>query len=315
MEYMEQAQMAFIGLQVMPLYPTRLREATFSVIPKEALLKIPDTARAPRGTYNRGDWTYERGLYNCSFEHGWEEPMDDTERAMFDQVAPGMADYIAAQRAINFILRSQEQRIANKVMNTANFTPNAVGTKWTDHENSTPVDDVNAAVELFRLQCGMLPDALVINFNRFVDLKNNQQIIDRIKYTYPMIDLQKMSAQVMASAFTGVGTVLIGGSIFDSSGVGQDANITSLWPDALGALVKISNGMDLTSPGIGRTFLWIEDSATNPIVEEYREEKVRSDIFRCRHNTDERYLQSYDDNGNVVSNIAAACTYLLSNLA
>jgi hypothetical protein len=297
----------------MPLYPTALKEATYSVIPKAVMLKIPDTARAPRGKYNRGDWTYERGMYSCSAENGWEEPMDDTERAFFDQVAPGTADMIAAKRAVNFILRSQEKRIAQKVFNHTRFSAHNVGTEWNDHANSDPISDVNDGVSAFRLQCGMFPDALIISYTTFVDLKNNQKVVDRLKYTFPGMDLNRMSSNQLAQVLN-VAQVLIGGAVYDKAAIGVAADVADLWDSAYAALVKISNGLDITQPGIGRTFLWTADSPSNPVVEEYREEKVRSDVFRCRHNTDERYLESVDSTGTTVSDIAAAVTYLFGEV-
>jgi hypothetical protein len=84
--------------------------------------------------------------------------------------------------------------------------------------------------------------------------------------------------------------------------------------DAARHLIRVASGLDITEPCIGRTFLWTEDSPANPIVESYRDETVRSDIVRVRHNVDECYIQSKDSSGSVVSNIAAACSYLLSNI-
>ena len=314
MEFIEQAQMGYIGLQVMPLFPTPLKEATYSVIPREALLKIPDTSRAPRGSYQRSDWEYKRGLYNCSSEHGWEEPIDDTEREFFDQVAPGTADIVATKRAVNFILRSQEQRIASKVFNPTKFTAHNVSIEWSDHANSDPTGDVNDGIVAFRLQCGMLPDALIISYATFIDLRQNEKIIDRIKYTFPGLDIMKMTTSQLAQCL-GVNSVLVGGAIYDSAGTGLPSVITDLWNAEYAALVKISNGVDMAQPGIGRTFLWTADSPSNPVVEAYREEKRRSDIFRCRHNTDERYMEAYDDAGNVIDDIAGMCMYLFGNIS
>jgi hypothetical protein len=90
--------------------------------------------------------------------------------------------------------------------------------------------------------------------------------------------------------------------------------VTDVWDKEYAALLKISSGDDLMAPGFGRTFLWTEDSPSNAIVEQYRDEGVRSDIFRVRHHVDEAYMRSYDDQGNVVSDISAACIYLFSNI-
>ena len=96
--------------------------------------------------------------------------------------------------------------------------------------------------------------------------------------------------------------------------MGPDATITNIWDYEYAALIKTASGQDITEPCVGRTFLWTEDSPTNPIVEEYREENRRSDIFRVRHNVGEQLIQSKNTSGTVVSNISAACMYLMDNI-
>ena len=313
MEFVEVATMGFIGLELMPIFRTAKQAATYPVIPKEALLSVPDTTRAPRGRYNRGDWEYERGSFSTS-EHGWEEPIDDTERGLIEQEgSEGVGDFIATKRAMNHVLRGQEKRIADKVFNESNFTAHAVGDEWDDADAATPIDDVKDGKLAFRSQCGMLPDALIIAYSTFLDLKQCDQIVNRLKYTFPGIDINKMTSQQLAAVFD-VPRVMVGGSVYNSAGKGLDASISDVWSNEYAALVKISAGDDITEPGLGRTFLWTEDSAENPIVEQYREDQIRSDVFRVRHNTDEAFMQSKDTDGTTVSDIAAACMYLLSNI-
>ncbi len=45
MEFYETDITNFIGLQVMPLFPTAVQAASYPVIPKEAMLKLFDTNR------------------------------------------------------------------------------------------------------------------------------------------------------------------------------------------------------------------------------------------------------------------------------
>lgn len=311
-EYVEGETMGLIGLEVMPLFPTTKQSASYPVIPKEALLKIPDNSRAPRGNYNRGDWTYERGKFDTK-EHGWEEPIDDTERELFEQESPGMGDFVATKRAVKINMKAQEKRIADTVFNATNFTANSITEEWDDATNAVPITDVNDGVLAFRLQCGMLPSALVIAYSTFVNLKNCDQVVNRLKYTFPGIDLNKMNSEQLAAIFN-VPRVLIGGAVYDSAGAGLDASISDLWNNEYAALVKISSGQDLMEPGIGRTFLWTADSRENAVVEQYREESKRSDIFRVRHNTDEALMKSYTDANVAKSDIAAACVYLFDNV-
>ncbi len=312
MELVEGPTMGFIGLEVMPIFRTTKQASSYPVIPKEALLSISDVSRAPRGKYNRDDWEYERGTYATS-EKGHEEPIDDGERALFEQEAPGLADLVATQRAWKKIMRAQEKRVADKIFNSTNFTAHAVTNEWDDAANATPITDVNDGIISLRNQCGMLPDALIIAYSTFRRLKECDQIVDRLKYTFPGIDVNRMTSEQLAAVFD-VPRVLIGGAIYNAAGKGLDASIADVWDDEYAALVKISSGPDITEPGVGRTFLWTEDSPQNPIVESYREETRRSDVIRVRHHVDECLMQSKDDNGSVVSNIAAACVYLMSNI-
>lgn len=312
MEYVEGETMGFIGTELMPIFPVPEQASTIPVIPKEAMLKIPSTARAPRGGYQRGDWEYERGKYSTS-ENGWEEPLDDTERKLFEQEVPGAGDFIATKRAWNHIMRSQEKRIADMLFNATNFTAHAVSDEWDDGVNATPIDDVNDGIISFRSACGMLPDVLVIAYSTFLDLKNCTQIVDRLKYTYPGIDINRMNSQQLAAVFN-VPRCLVAGSIYDSAKKGAAASISDLWSNEYALLAKIASTGDIAQPGLGFTFLWTEDSAENPIVEQYREDQIRSDIFRCRHNTDEWLMHSENTSGTTVSSIYAACGYLFSNI-
>lgn len=312
MEYIETAQMGYIGLKVMPIMRSRVQSGSYPVVPKEALLKLEKTDRRPRGGYNRGSWEWERGIY-ATGEQGWEEPVDDSERELLDQEAEGMADIVATERAMNYIMRGQESRISGMIFNASNFTANAVTTEWDTAGSCTPIDDIQTGISAFRKQCGMFPTALILPWDNYISAKNSDQVVDRIKYTFPGIDIANLGPRLLAQAL-GVPDVWVAGAVYDSAGEGIDANIADIWSNEYGALVRTNATMDIKAPCVGRTFLWTEDSPEEAITEEYREEKIRSDIYRVRHNVGEILCQSKNTSGTVVSNIAAACVYLFSNL-
>jgi len=159
----------------------------------------------------------------------------------------------------------------------------------------------------------MLPSGLIISYTTFLALQVADQIVDQLKYTFPGIDVTNLNAQQLARVF-GVPRVWVAGAVYDSAGKGQAASIADIWDDEYAALVRVSNGQDLMEPCVGRTFLWTADSPQSPIVEEYRDEEHRSDVYRVRHHVAEEFIASKDDTGTVVSNVAAACVYLLSNI-
>lgn len=313
MEYLAGAQAGYIGTQILPPYPVADESGTFPVVPAEAILKTPDTRRTKRSAYNRSSWEYEEGKYSCS-EHGHEEPIDDSERKLLDRRMPGAADRVAAIRGSRIIAASQEIRIADKIFNESNFTANAVATAWDVLASAKPISDVNDGKSAFRKQCGMLPDALVIAYATFQALKNCESIVERLKYTFPGIDINKMTSSQLAAVFD-VPMVLIGNAVHDIADKGQSRTIADIWDSKYAALVKIGSGLDLAEPCLGRTFIYETDTPDSPIVETYREEQIRSDVYRVRHAVDECLIRSYDKNGAVKSDIAASCCYLFKGIA
>lgn len=299
----------FIGLEVMPIFETVRNSASYQVMPIEQLLQLQKTARASRSRYNRGDWTWEEGYFTTK-ENGWEEPVDDREKSLN---ASKMDDeIISTQIAVGIILRAQEKRIADKVFNATNFTANAVTNEWDDGANATPITDVKTGKAALRAK-GIVANALIISYSVFENLKGCAQIIDRIKYTFPMMEMEDMTIAQMAQIL-GVPRLLVAGALYNSANKGQTASISDIWSNEYAMLTRVSNSADIREPCIGRTFLWTRESPTNPVVESYRDEGVRGDIVRVRHDTDEAFIRSYDEDKAVKSDIAVNCSYLMSNI-
>ncbi len=109
-EYLlEGSQRGFIGTQVMPIFEVPEQSADYPKIPIEALIKVQDTKRAPKGDYPRGDWEFETGTYKCQ-EYGWEEPVDDVEARLYQRFFD--AEMVSMEIGIDRILRGHEQRVA-----------------------------------------------------------------------------------------------------------------------------------------------------------------------------------------------------------
>lgn len=312
MEYMgkESAMSGYIAGKVMPIFPVAEQSAGYPVIPKEALMSVENTARAPRAKYNRSDWTYENGIY-ATAENGWEEIIDDREARLYRNAFDSEA--LATQRATGIILRGQEKRVADKVFNATNFAPNAVTNEWDDAANATPIDDVKTGKLSVRSACGMLPNTLIIAYSTYLNLKRCAQIVDLIKYTFPGLDINKLSLSQLAQVLD-VDNIEVGGAVYNSAAKGQAAAVSDIWNGEYSMLTRVSSGLDITTPCIGRTFMWTEENQGASIVETYREESARGSVVRVRHDTNEALITSRTDAGAVQSNVSSACSYLMSNI-
>lgn len=287
---MESAQQGFLADKILPAFDTALQSAEYPIIPVESFLKIQETKRAPRTNYNRSDYNFETGNYSCK-DHGLEEPLDDTESAMYKRFFD--AEEMAAKRNMFNILLAREKRIADKIFNATTFASQLtnVSTEWSTAATCTPRANVFAGKESMRAAYGIEPNALVMPKKIFNNLLLTAELRDALKYTNP-IEIGAFEAQKrMMATYFGVDEILVGNAMYDSAKKGQSAVLADIWDDEYVGLVKISGGgMDLKEPVVGRTFLWTGDSPNMLTTEMYREEQKRCNIYRIRHNIDEAFI-------------------------
>ena len=176
---MSAASQGFIGRQVLPPFSTALQSSVYPVIEAGTFLELAETERAARAAYARGDWQFGDDHYFCK-ENGWEEPVDDQEAALFKNYFD--AEVVAVKRATLMVLRSQERRVAHKVMDTAKITNAPVAKAWNDYANADPLADVVKAKEAFRYTVGLKPNALVLDEDVLRLVSMCAAVMERVKY-------------------------------------------------------------------------------------------------------------------------------------
>jgi hypothetical protein len=300
--YLEADQRGFIGLKLMPIFEVAEQSADYPKIPLEALLKMPNLKRAPRGNYARSDWEFETGTYKAE-EYGWEEPIDDVEAALYARFFD--AETVANMRAVDILLRAQEQRVASLLFNTSNITGTTnVGTEWSTVATCTPLADVEAGKTAIKAASGLVPNVIAMSDKVFGNVTRSKEILDAFRYTNPVESGNREVKRALLAQYFGVDEVLVGGAIKDTKKKGTATTIGDIWDDEYVLLAKISNGgPDLRDPCLGRSFLWTADSPQNLVVESYREEKIRSNVIRVRHNVDEALV--FAGAGYLLGNITA----------
>lgn len=287
-EYMEdnRATNGYIGLAVMPEFATPEKSADYPVIPVEAVTATPTVDRSARGAYARDDFEFEMQTYACK-ERGHESPVDDTERRLYSQFFD--AEQVAVQRSVDIILRAHEIRVAAKVQSTSVAGGNsAIATPWTTAASATPRANIETGIMAMRSGYGILPNAAVMNFPTFIAVMNSAEIKDAFKYTNP-VELGGYEAQrrILAQYF-GLEEVLVPGAMKSTAKKGQTAVLAEVWGQNYVSLLRVSSGgNDLREPSFGRTFRWTEDSPSILVTESYRDESIRSDVYRVRHDVDE----------------------------
>ena len=297
-------QAGFIANQVFPVVDVASQSGTFGKIPVEELLEQRDTKRAPGSGYARGDFNFTTSTYACE-EHGAEEVVDDREAKMYMDYFD--AEQVAAMRAYSAVLRNAEQRVASAVFNSTTWTGSSLTTaitnEWDDVTNATPLVDVEAAVQKVYDNSGLWPNALIINRKVFRNLRNCDEIKDRIASSGAGESnaAGRVTRQQLAELFD-LERIIVAGSTKNGAKEGQSASPSQIWSGEYAMVCKVATSGDFKEPCIGRTFHWSEDgSSIGGTVEDYREEAVRGGVIRVRHDVDEIVL--YPQAGHLLSNV------------
>lgn len=285
MEFMAEGS-EFIGTQILPVFRTPKQAASFSALTRETMLSTADAKRAPKSGYNRVDIGADDLDYACE-EFGLEGVVDDRERALY------MNDFDHESAVLAHVARkvrlAQEVRIATAIFNTSTWTGSSLYTDvssapW-DTATSDVIKHVIQAKEKVRAGTGMEANALILGKAQFENLCLNESI----KAMFPGAPLiTKAMLQAAMGAIFGLEQLIVGGAVKNTADEGQTATLADVWSDDYAMVAKIApQGAPLTTPCVGRSFLWTPDSAEELVVETYREEQVRGDVLRARHDVDE----------------------------
>ncbi len=310
---LEMSRRGFIGPRVLRPRMVGIQAADVGKIKLEQLLQKRNTLRAPGAGYNRSQWEFDKYNYSTD-ERGVEEPIDDHNLAIFKDLFD--AEAISSQRAQDGVMRDYEENVAAAVMNSTTWTgatlTGAVSNKWSVAASATPVQDIETAKRAVRVNSGLEPNCVVLNYINAWDAANSAEIVDRIKFS-GYDDPKKLSdfaqiANLLAQIWS-VKYVLIAGGHQNTANMGQARAISRIWPDAQVMVARVAETDDPREPCIGRTFMWSEDGASAPgteeeiavLVEEYREEWRRGSVIRARTNYDLEIM--YPEAGFLLTNI------------
>lgn len=295
-------RLGFIGHRVLPVIETDVQSGTYGQIPLAQLLKSPETKRGSRSGYNRGNWEFDDASF-ATKEYGWEEPTDDRDAKMYANYFD--AEKIAADLALDVVLRAAERRIADAVFNATTFTSQttSVVNEWDDHANATPIDNVETAVLAVYARTGIWPDTLIINRKVFRNLRQCAQIIDRINSAGAgsATKASDITAQMLAACFD-LPKILVAGSSRNSANEGQSASLAQIWSDEYAMVTKTADTQSIKEPALGNTIHWSADgSQIGGTIESYYEERSRGSVVRCRHEVEEKLR--YAAMGQLLDNI------------
>jgi len=272
----------FVGRRVAPLFLTPEQSAQYYVFDRDNMMSSPTLAgRAPSTPFPRTSLKLSDDTYR-TVDRGLECPVDDGQRKKYAKAFD--ADAAAIRKIRNDVLVNHEQRVASvaKAAAVANHTPTKRWDEY-DEDDSDPVADVDTGKNAIFNATGMEANLLIIPRAVFYKLKEHPAILEKIKYSQRGV----VTKEILAEVF-GVDEILVPGLVTNSAAEGQTPVPSGIW-GKIAFLCHAENVQSLDAPNFMRTFVWTSETGPDGVlVESYREDKIKSDVHRAQHWTDEK---------------------------
>ena len=283
----ESAQRKFIAPVAAPIAVVGEQAATYPVMNRENFKKVDDVKRGEDGAYNRIVGEFGSRSYDTE-DHGLETPLDDRKAARY-------RNWISFEQAMTRVLRFRmmmawERRVA-ALWSGLGLTNHNVDTAWSDKSNAKALSvDLAAAFNDLEDACGCDRSELTLIIPRadYAELVETDEIRNRIQYTYPGVQPAQLGAAQLASMLQ-IKQVRIARSSYDSKAEGESESMSQVWSAGVLYVALLAEPQSpLEMPSACRTLIWPGDGAADiPVVETYRDDRVRGDVLRVRDDTDE----------------------------
>jgi len=242
----------YIGDQIAPRVPVTKQSDKYYIWTKDFWFRMVVEPRTPGDTYPEGGIEVSSTTYHCDQYHLAyaipDEVRENQDPAI--QIEVTAAEWLADQFALH-----REYKISAELFTTSVWGRDRTGTthfvKWSDFENSVPLEDVDTGLTYTQGQTGRDPNVFVVGREVFDKLKRHPNLLDIFKYTGRGILTQDMVAQAL-----GVPKLLVGNAIYTASLEGASSmTYTRLWGKH-GLLVYVPPAPGLRIPAAAYTFEW-----------------------------------------------------------
>lgn len=271
--YIQEAK-DFIAGQVFPNVPVMKQSDRYFVYDKGFWFRTAAKKRAP-GTESAGSGFHIDNTPTYFAEVlAVHKDVDDQTRANADE--PINMDRDATQFCTQQMMLKREIDFVTVYMQASTWTgaPDFTPSILWSAANSNPMNDIDTLKAQVKSQTGYYPNTLVLTEDVFRVLKNNANIVDRVKYTQRGI----ITEELLAALF-GVEKFLIARAVLNSAAEGQSDSMDFLVKNQ-GLLVYAAPQPSILKPSGGYTFSWqglFGAGAFGNRVSSFRMEHLKSD--------------------------------------
>jgi len=284
------ADVSYAADAILPFLPVNTQAGEIEVVTRKSLLTQEDTRRAPTAKYNRIDQHLSSLNYVCH-DDGLEAPVPvaDGNSIQYNREL-GAATHLRIK-----MNNAREARVANMIFDTATWTGAAlattVKTAWSNPKADV-IGDVVYAAEQVRRNVGMKANALIVSGATLSNILRNDGI--RLRFPGAPLITRDTLQNALAGIF-GLSRIIVSDAVYDTIPEGSRSYVGGdIFSADYAMVAKLApDGGPASVPGLGRTCLWTEDSASPLVMESYYEDDSRCMIYRARRNLVEKVFDPY----------------------
>lgn len=294
-EAWQQDSTNFVSAACSTRIPVNKESAKYVVYPRGYFWRDEVEVRPLGGRPKQAGYKVDSGTYLAE-EWALEHTIDDRQRANADQP-------INLDRNATRLLTGKQMIRADRIWAQNFFTTG----KWSlefqggasggagafthfDDSSSMPISVIDGYRELLSQATGYLPNVLVLGSTTFMKLKNNPDVVDRIKYVQQGIVTEQLLAMLL-----GVDKVVVARSVYNAAAEGAVDQLTFIADPKAMLLAYIEPNPDLDSPTAIANFAWTglmpgETNDFGGVIERGRDDRAHSDWFQSRQAFDLRQV-------------------------
>lgn len=264
--------------------------------------------RAPKTGFARIQSAIGQKTYACA-EDGVEEPLSVED---YEIMGRDGAERAIASRLMHTVLRARDNTLSAALFSAAGETTLAgqittAGATW-DNASGDPFANIADAKEGVLTRTGTDPRQLkmVIGYGAYTKLMKNTKVQTQVRqilgYTSKQGIELELDPNMLATVF-GLSEIIIGSGVKNTAAEGQTAARSFIFPSTYALVFAgATRDQDAAEVAFGRLFTYdaaasLGDLATGSfdglrslMLEQYREEAITADVFRCRDYVDQTIL-------------------------
>jgi hypothetical protein len=283
----------FVADKVFPGVPVPKQGDRYYVYDRSFFFRNEMKKRAPSTESEGAGWEVDNTPTYFADVYALHKDIDDQIRANADPVINmdrDATEFLSLQAKLN-----QEIDWASKYFTTGVWLGSSTGTDITpatlwDASGGDPIGDVDVEKEAVKSNTGYTPNILVLGATTYRGIKNNADVIDRIKYTQKGV----ITLDMLAGLFE-VDKVLVCGAVQNSSAEGVAASYDFICGSNDALLVYAAPRPSLLTPSGGYTFYWsglLGAGAAGNRIKRFRMEHLKSDRVEIEQAFDQKLVSS-----------------------